>query len=152
MRVDWDPIRRRMAESFFDLLHAAEAVEPSVDMTTYDLPAETGMFEVGARFGTHGIDPDEDPALEIHLSCSPYVHPPPDRMTEWRFSASENGRDVLSFWAGRHRMDEMALGPIVLPTDRDSAEYAVAVSDYVQRVQEQLRKEVDAFIELLTNG
>ena len=77
--MDWDPIRRRMAESFFDLLHAAEAVEPSVDMTTNAVPRSTRAnnvcvwhrcrFVSNTRRHVQGLRPSTHPGVLQQL-CS----------------------------------------------------------------------------------
>jgi hypothetical protein len=130
-----------MMATYWELLHSAETVEPSADMTTYDLPPEAGAFEVGANFDTHGRDPDDDPKLTIFLACARYVHPRPDETTEWRFSAQDHGRDVVWFWAGGGRRDALSLEPVLLPDDRESEAYASVVRGYVESACELIRRE-----------
>jgi hypothetical protein len=130
-----------MMRSYWELLHAAEAVEPSADMITYDLPISGRSLEVGARLAAHGRDPDDDPDLEIFFSRGPYVHPPADIATVWRFTAEDNGREFLWFWAGGGRTEALSLDPILLPEDEGSGSYELRVREYVEQACELLRRE-----------
>lgn len=148
--MDWEPIRRRFEKAFADLSRQAMERDATVRVMTYDLPPEVGFFEVGAYFATGGKDPEEEADIVVTLQCWTWRNPPdPSALDRRNLPPFEPGRDVFWFLVDCKGHDVASLDPILLPPDRDSADYERAVTGYSNRAEETLRANAELVLRLL---